>query len=325
MKGLRRAVIDMGTNSIKLLVAQIRGGEVTPILEESRQTRLGRGFYPQHVLQSGPVDQSAKVVAEFAAKAAELGAGRPQVIATSAVRDARNQKELITAVNETSGLTVRVLTGEEEAGYGFKGVTSDPRLAGEALLLLDVGGGSTEFILGQHHTMHFAQSFQLGTVRLLEQLRLGDPPTGQQLTECRDWLRRFLSTEVDPRLGPALQRESGRRAPGQAVQLVGAGGTASILGCMEAELNTFDRERLEAARVGRPRLGWHVERLWRMPTAERRQVIGLPPNRADVILTGTAIYEAVMDYFGFEQLRISTRGLRFAILLEPEPDSPHQL
>ena len=306
----------MGTNSIKLLVAEVSGGEVAPVLEESRQTRLGRGFYPQHVLQAGPVAESAKVVAEFAAQAGELGAGAPRVIATSAVRDAVNQNELIAAVKEASGLVVRVLSGEEEAGYGFKGVTSDPRLAGEALLLLDVGGGSTEFILGRHGTMHFAQSFQLGTVRLLEQLRPADPPTAEQLTECRAWLRRFLASEVEPKLGPGLRREAGRQAPGQAVQLIGTGGTASILGCMEMELTTFDRERLEAVRLTCARLRRQVERLWRMPTSERRHTVGLPSNRADVILTGTVIYEAVLDYFGFEQMRVSTRGLRFAIVME---------
>jgi len=316
VKPVRRAVIDVGTNSIKLLVAEIDGPEVRPLLEQSKQTRLGQGFYPAYVLQPDPIAQTTLAIKDFAAKAAELGAGRPQVIATSAVRDALNQQELISAVEQGCGLAVRVLSGEQEAAYGFKGVTSDARLALEALLLLDVGGGSTEFILGCRKEMHFAQSFQIGTVRLLEQLRPGDPPTGKQLTVCRDWLRSFLETEVSPRLGPVLRRESGHRSPAEELLLVGAGGTASILGCMEIQLTSFDRDRLEAARLSRERLRWHVENLWRLPGAERRKLSGLPPNRADVILTGTAIYEAVMDHFGFSELRISTRGLRFGILLQ---------
>lgn len=312
----RRAVIDVGTNSIKLLVAEVDGRDVHPLLEESRQTRLGRGFYPAHVLQPGPVADTAQAITEFVTKAVELGAGSPQIVATSAVRDAGNRHELIAAVKDACGLPVRVLSGEEEASYGFKGVTSDARIRSEALLLLDVGGGSTEFILGQHARMHFARSFQLGTVRLLEQLRPADPPGASQLEACRKWLREFLGREVSPALEPVLRREAGRRTPGEAVQLIGTGGTASILGCMEIQLDHFDRQRLEAVRLSGARMRSQVESLWQMSLAERRGVIGLPTNRADVILTGTAIYEAVMTYFGFEQLRVSTRGLRFALVAE---------
>ena len=117
---------------------------------------------------------------------------------------------------------------------------------------------------------------------------------------------------------PALRRETSGKPPAEIVQLVGTGGSASILACMEANLLTFDRARLEATRLSRDRLRWHVEHLWNVPIAERRKIVGLPPNRADVILTGTAIYEAVMNHFDFQQLRVSTRGLRFAIVLEEE-------
>ncbi len=99
------------------------------------------------------------------------------------------------------------------------------------------------------------------------------------------------------------------------MRLVGTGGSASILGCMEAKLEKFDRQRLEATRLSFERLRWHVEHLWRLPLEERKQVIGLPKNRADVILTGVAIYEAVMERFGFAELRISTRGLRFGAVM----------
>jgi exopolyphosphatase/guanosine-5'-triphosphate,3'-diphosphate pyrophosphatase len=316
MKPARRAVVDVGTNSVKLLVAEIAGREVRPIREESKQTRLGQGFYPAHVLQPGPIAQTAKAVAEFVAKAAELGAGSPRVIATSAARDALNRKELTAAIDQACGLQVWVISGEEEAGYAFQGVTSDPSLAKDRLLLLDVGGGSTEFILGEGGQKRVALSFPLGTVRLLEQLRLGDPPGREQLAACRSWLDRFLADEVDPKLMPALRQETWSRSPPDAVQLVGTGGSASILGCMEAKLDTFDRARLESTRLSRDRLRWHVEQLWHLPLSNRQAIIGLPPNRADVILTGTAIYEAVMDHFDFQQLRISTRGLRFGILME---------
>jgi exopolyphosphatase / guanosine-5'-triphosphate,3'-diphosphate pyrophosphatase len=313
MSSVRRAVIDVGTNSIKLLVAEVEGHEVRPLLEESRQTRLGRGFYPDHVLQPGPVSDSAMAIAEFAQKAAALDAGQPQVIATSAARDARNRSDLEEAVARRCGLRVRVITGEEEAEYAFRGVTTDPALAKDPLLLLDVGGGSTEFIVGAGNTTFFGRSFPLGTVRLLEESHPSDTPAPSELSECRERIQRLLEREITPALRPGLERATSQ---GTKLKFVGTGGTASILGCMEAQLTTFDRERLEATRLKRERVRWHLERLWAMPLAERRTVVGLPPNRADVILTGCAIYDAIMNHFQFEELRVSTRGLRFAVVMD---------
>lgn len=312
---VRRAVIDVGTNSVKLLVAELGDGSVRPVVEQSKQTRLGSGFYPEHVLQEGPMNQTAEAVATFALLARQQGAARVQVVATSAARDARNQRELLSAIETASGLPVRILTGEEEANYGFQGVTSDPRLTQESLLLLDVGGGSSEFIVGKGQAKHLAHSFELGTVRLLQQLDLSDPPTGAQLRDCRSGLLRFLEEKVRPTVNPALQRELARQEPGAAVQFVGLGGTASILACMESGLTGFDRERLEATRLSRERVHWHVEHLWRLDLAQRKTVVGLPANRADVILTGAAIFEAIMGLFDFKQLRVSTRGLRFALVM----------
>jgi len=318
MESVRRAVIDVGTNSIKLLVAEVAGHDVRPVCEESRQTRLGRSFYDTHRLQPGPIAQTAEAVADFAANARAARADSIRVIATSAARDAVNAADLVSAIHEASGLSVEIISGEQEALWAFRGVTTDAALAHETLLLLDVGGGSTEFILGRGEKRIFCQSFLLGTVRLLEKLPHSDPPKAEELAACRQWLGNFLREVVGPRLEPVLCDER-QSTPGEAgVRLVGTGGTASILGCMEGRLGSFDRGTLEATRLSRVRLGWHVERLWGLPLRERKLVVGLPPNRADVILTGAAIYEAVMDCWKFSELRISTRGLRFAALMDPD-------
>ena len=100
------------------------------------------------------------------------------------------------------------------------------------------------------------------------------------------------------------------------MQLVGVGGTATILACMEAKLEAFDRARIEATRLSAARVSWHLERLWGLPLEERKKTIGLPRNRADVILMGVAIYQAVMEEFGFAEMRVSTRGLRFAAVMD---------
>ena len=316
MEPVRRAGIDVGTNSVKLLVGDVAGRDVRPVYETSRQTRLGQGFYRTKHLGAGPMANTAKAVAEFAAQARERRTTSIRVIATSAARDAVNAGELTAAIEQAAGLRVEVISGDQEADWVFQGVRTDPRLANEPLLLLDVGGGSTEFILGQGERKYFRHSFSLGTVRLLEQFPHGDPPAASELAACRHWLKGFIEEEVRPKLGPVLQREVPAGAAGGSLQLVGTGGTASVLGAMEASLTAFDREKLEATRLTLERVRWRVEKLWSLPLEERKQIVGLPKNRADVILTGAAIYEAVMEQFEFRRLRISTRGLRFAAVME---------
>ena len=305
----RRAIIDIGTNSVKLLVADVSPAAVEPVWEGSEQTRLGRGFYDDHRLRPDAIADTAKAVAHFVTLAREHGAARVRLIATSAARDAVNARDLLDAVRAASGQTLAVISGEQEADWAFQGVLTDATLRALPVLILDVGGGSTEFILGDAGHSVFRDSFKLGTVRLLESTPLSDPPTPAELAAVRAKLRDFLDGEVRLRLAPHLQfmRREG-------LALVGTGGTTSILARLELQLPDYDRARIETARFTAARLRWHVEHLWQMPLAERRNLPGLPPNRADVILFGVAIYEAVMESFGIATLRVSTRGLRFAAL-----------
>jgi len=312
----RRAVIDIGTNSVKLLVAEVAGRDVNPLCEASKQTRLGRGFYETHRLQGEPIESTARAVAKFAETAREWKADSLRVIATSAARDAVNPQDLLSAIEAAAGLRVEIISGEREAEWVFQGVTTDPELAKHPLMLLDVGGGSTEFILGHGAHKDFCHSFPLGTVRLLEKLPPHDPPTPAELAACRKWLRRFLRDEVRPKLESELRQEKKFDPAHHRVQLVGTGGTASILARIEGSMADYDRERIEATRLSLNRVQWQLKRLWSLPLEERREIIGLPKKRADVILPGVAIYEAVMEEFGFDELRVSTRGLRFAAVLE---------
>src|SRR4051812_31422780 len=207
MSFTRRAVIDVGTNSVKLLVAEVAGHDVRPICEESKQTRLGKGFYETHRLQAEPIAKTAKAVTAFSAKARELKASSIRVIATSAARDAVNPEELISAIESAAALKVEIISGDQEAEWVFHGVTTDPQLAKLPLLLLDVGGGSTEFILGRGEHIHFQHSFPLGTVRLMEKVPHSDPPKQEEMAHCLDWLKTFFKKEVLPKLGPKMDFE----------------------------------------------------------------------------------------------------------------------
>src|SRR5665213_1452877 len=149
----------------------------------------------------------------------------------------------------------------------------------------------------------------LGTVRLLEQLRPGDPPGLRALIQCRVWLRDFLKAEVAPLLKPALNAQ-------RPVRLVGTGGTATIMARIQLKTADFDRDKIEATSLTLENLRRELESQWQMTQAQRQNIVGLPPNRSDVILTGAAIYESIMEQFGFEDLTISTRGLRYWALLQ---------
>jgi exopolyphosphatase / guanosine-5'-triphosphate,3'-diphosphate pyrophosphatase len=303
----RRAVIDIGTNSVKLLVADL-AADVEPVLETSRQTRLGQGFYETHRLQPQPILDTARTVGEFAQRARALGAESIRIIATSAARDAVNGHDLVSAVEAAAGAPVEIISGEQEADWTFAGVASHPLFANAAVLILDIGGGSTEFILGENRIPVFRHSFKLGTVRLLEKLPLPDPPTSESLAHNRDWTRNFLDREVGPVLEPALVGLDGKPV------LVGTGGTASILARVHLATHDFDRQAIENVRLTHGQISAIVERLWSLPLAERSSVPGIPPERADVILPGLAILEGAMARFGIREFRASTRGLRFAAL-----------
>jgi exopolyphosphatase/guanosine-5'-triphosphate,3'-diphosphate pyrophosphatase len=308
---MRRAVIDIGTNSIKLLVGEVSDGLVKPIEERSDQTRLGAGFYDTHELQPTPVAQTASAVARFVAVARDLEAQAIRIIATSAARDAKNPEVLTEAVRRASGLRVEIISGEREAEWVFRGVTSDPRLHSQPLFILDVGGGSTEFVLGDHGHHSFRHSFPLGSVRLLEKLRPGDPPTLHDLAGCRQWLKDFFNREVGPKMESLLHAAARKQ-----MALVGTGGTTTILARIENKMSDYNRERIDGTRLSRQTIVEYMVHLWSLPLAQRKKIPGLPPNRADVILMGVAIYEAVMQHFDFPELYVSTRGLRFGAILD---------
>lgn len=312
MDSIRRAVIDVGTNSVKLLVAEVAGRQVTPVLEASQQTRLGQGFYATQELQPEPIARTAGAVAQLAAQARASGAVAVRVFATSAARDAKNPDVLCQAIQTAAGLAVEIISGDQEARWSFQGVTSAPCLADEPVLIMDLGGGSTEFILGRGRQMFLARSFPLGTVRELEARPVSNPPTAAEFAATQADLQQFLVSEVQPALATGLAHAD-MAGP---LRLVGTGGTATLLGRMEGQLTEYDRDTIEKVRLRPERVRYWRDYLWSLSLEQRQQVPGLPANRADVILMGTAIYAAVMATFGLRELRVSTCGLRFAAVME---------
>lgn len=305
-----RAVIDIGTNSVKLLVANVSAEQIDPEFEGSEQTRLGAGFYETHQLSSKAIGKTAEAVAAFIEKAKHFKPVSLDVIATSAARDAVNQSELVEAIRVAAKKELKVISGEQEAEWAFHGVASDPTLAQAELLVMDIGGGSTEFVVGAKGERRAGRSFQVGTVRLLEKFPPSDPPTAAERDKCLKWLRKFFADEIRPFLRAHLESKNS--------MLVSTGGTASILGRLKWKLTRYDRERIEGTVLAAKELAEQTAHLWSLPLEARKHLPGMPASRADVIIMGAAILEAATEALGFAEARISARGLRYGALLHVE-------
>lgn len=314
MNSQTRAVIDIGSNSVKLLVADVWDRRVTPLLEKSDQTRLGRGSYQSHRLTPPAIAETTKAVARFLQLAASFGTTSCQILATSAAREAENRGELEAAIHAATGQKVRILTGDEEAVMTFTGATLGLSLDKSECWIMDVGGGSTEVIFGLNHQMKVHRSYPLGTVRLLESKQPSDPPTPEELAEVRSELDAFFHRHIQPDFSSCRPRWDNLHRI-----MIGTGGTSSILARMHRRLDRFDRKAIDDARLEFDDLKSLVNRLWSTALAKRQRFVGLPPNRADVILIGAAIYEAAFRVLNIEALRPSSRGLRFAAVLEDSP------
>jgi exopolyphosphatase/guanosine-5'-triphosphate,3'-diphosphate pyrophosphatase len=311
MKPEHRAVIDVGTNSIKMLVADTVGGRVQPVLETSAKqaVRLGQGFYATRYLQPLAINAAAQAVADLVARARAFEPVSIRVIATSAVREALNREELVRAVRNACGAELEVITGDREAEWVFRGVTSDPTLAVCPLVILDVGGGSTEVIVTDGRTVCFRRSFDIGAVRLMEILQPRDPPHSGDWRRCEDFLGEFFSGLIAPLMTTSLRDRTDR------MRLIGTGGTAACLASMQAKGKQKDWLTAQATRITHADLHAQAERLWSLTLAERKNVPGLPAKRADVIQTGVAIFDAAMPYLHFAEMSVSRRGVRFGVLV----------
>lgn len=307
----RRAVIDIGTNSVKLLVGDLTGAGVLAVHETSIQTRLGQGLHPARRLHAEAIQRTAAAVTSLADQARKLGATAIRGIATSAAREALNADALVAAIRDASQLGIEIISGELEAEWGYRGVASDPALAGGPILMADAGGGSTELVLGEGGRVRVRRSFPLGTVRLLECHPVSDPPSITEWRRLEAWLNRFVGDQVLPVFGPALEAGTG-----DPVRVVGACGTTTILARMDRGLDTYDRQILDGLVLTADGLTVMRERLWALPLGARRRLPGLPPERADVMLTGVAIYEALLRQLRRPQLHVSLRSLRFGALLD---------
>ena len=296
----RVAVIDIGTNSTRLLVADVAGGRVSPVDRRSTVTRLGRGVDLSGRLSAEAIEDVCAAIGGYVGILEELGAETVDAIATSAVRDAGNGSAFIAELRERFALSARVLDGEEEARATYLGATSEA-LPTEPTLVVDIGGGSTELVVGTGREVSFHDSLQAGVVRHTERHFGSDPPGAGEMEALATDVRGLIEEAV----GAGVEVSQG----------IAVAGTPTSLAAVEMELEPYRPARVHGHVLALPSIQRMLSRLASVPLAERVEIPGLHPDRAPTIVAGVVILIETMRAFGLEEIAVSEHDILYGTAL----------
>lgn len=301
---MRVAAIDIGTNTVLLLVAE-RGasGELVAVEEHATITRLGEGVDKTRVLAPAAIARTNAALDRYAERIRSLGATRVDVVGTSAMRDAGGGEAVRAHVKAKLGVEARTISGDEEARLTFAGALSgiglDPARS-RRVRVFDIGGGSTEVVHGERGSdaLLFAHSYDVGSVRLTERHVKTDPPTTDEMKAIRDSARAAFADV------PAFESD---------VPPVGIAGTMTTLAAVSLEMHDYDGARVHGLTMPVSELERVVEELARLPLDQRSVVPGLEPKRADVIVAGGLVALGYLEHVGAREVTISDRGVRWGL------------
>lgn len=292
---MKTAVIGIGSNSIRMLQAEIQSGDYKRLGMDREPTRLFAGLDAQGNLTAESMEKTAGVVKDFAARARGRGCEEVHVFATSASRDARNGRVFLDMLRQGAGTEPVIITGEEEGILSFLGATrvvpDAPRCG-----VMDIGGGSTELVIGQETEIETAVSCQMGAVRLFRQFPIHSK---EDMAAVESEAKRILTEKLQEAPGAWKQAPS---------VWVGTGGTFTVLGAMVRGLDWKDRANMHGTRIEREKAREIGRKLADLPLPERLKLRGLQPARADIVVHGICILLAVMDYLDISQIIVSECG-----------------
>jgi len=293
------AAVDIGTNSVKLLVGRVSGRRVTPLLHRTIITRLGEGLQKTGAISDEAVDRTIAALAELQALAKDRGAERLQAVGTLALRAATNGQAVVDRIRREIGLDIRVLSGEEEAKISFQGAVGAS--AAEQVLGIEIGGGSTQIMVGTHARLHASWSLNMGAVVLTEEFLHSDPPGAEEMVRMSAAISRHLQNVV--------------ARVGKEGELVGIGGTVSAILTQLRRNEGGDPREFHQTSVSFETisaLSIHMS----LKTAAERERLGIEKGRADIIVAGAWILTAEMSHLEAKTLRASAHGLRHGVLID---------
>jgi exopolyphosphatase / guanosine-5'-triphosphate,3'-diphosphate pyrophosphatase len=306
MNSRRFAFVDIGTNTILCLIAELKNNGEFDVLDDLADiTRLGQGVHRTGRISSEGEARSLQTLQRYVEQCKLLGVDQITAVGTSALRDAQNSAEVRARFKEQLGLDVRVITGKEEAAYAFLAVQKGLILAAQELLVVDVGGGSTEFIRGNQAGVSQAVSIDIGSVRLTEQFLHSDP------VRETEWEKMIGAIE-----SALAQLPHPWRKDGLAVTLVGIAGTFTTLSAIEKGLAHYSHGEIHGSRLTLSEVRRQVALFQSKTIAQRKSIPGLEPRRADVILAGACLVERMMTLLESQQVIVSDQGVRYGLLHE---------
>jgi exopolyphosphatase/guanosine-5'-triphosphate,3'-diphosphate pyrophosphatase len=298
----RQAVIDVGTNSVKFHVGERQsGGTWTTVADRAEVSRLGEGIEHTGAIAPAAMERTAVAIAGMTAEAARLAVDGVTAVGTMGLRTAKNSQEFVDLVKARSGVTIEVISGDEECRLAYLAVRSALALAEGALVVFDTGGGSSQFTLGDGTRVDRQFSVNVGAVRYTERFHLDQAVPASVVDEATAAIAADLSP-LDGAEPPAA--------------LVGMGGAITNITAVMLGLVKYDPDRVQGAVIDRAEIERQIERYRALAADGRRSIAGLQPNRAEVILAGACIVRTVMDKLGKSSLSVSDRGLRHGVLIE---------
>lgn len=302
----RFAAIDIGTNTILLLIAELEENGVFQVLEDQAEiTRLGEAVDYTRWIGSDGKERSLEVLRAYLERCRDLGVDEIVAVGTSALRDARNAEDFKAHFKRELGLDLRILSGEEEASYSYLAVQRGLDLVGKEVLVVDVGGGSTELIWAKEGGLHRLASLDMGSVRLTERFLPSDPVREEEVAQ--------LTMTIDSKLEPLLV-DWGKEA--RLSVMVGIAGTFTTLAAVEKRLSHYSHHEVHGSCLSRAEVQRQVRLFKGKTVAERREIPGLEPKRADVIFAGALLIDRIMALFRVEQVMVSDQGIRYGLLHE---------
>jgi exopolyphosphatase/guanosine-5'-triphosphate,3'-diphosphate pyrophosphatase len=286
----RVAAVDLGTNSTRLLVADVEGNQLEEILRLLTITRLGEGVDQRRRLLPVPIARVRNTLSEYRRELEAHGAERTLAVGTSAIRDAENGEAFLGEIEWSYGFATLLLDGDEEAAMMVRGVAAGREAPVEDTLVVDIGGGSTELVVSANGGPPTMTSVDVGCVRVTERFLASDPPTAAELTEAGAYVRSLLPDY-------------------EAKDAIGVAGTVTTLATLDLGLAEYDPERTHGHRIPRETVERELARLAAMPLAERLRVPGLEPGRAPVIVAGLVVLREIIDAYGLDEIEASERDI----------------
>lgn len=289
---MKIGAIDIGTNSMRLLVAEYIDGKLYNREKFVNTTRIGQGVDSEGYISEEAIERNIKALKEFSDIANEKGCEYIYCIGTSALRDSKNGNEFIDLAKEETNVDVDIISGEEESNLGFIGVLQGLDDTNN-ILVLDIGGGSTEFILGDESGIKYAKSENVGALRMTEKFLATDPICENEFEDMSNFIEETISDTIN------ILKEKNIR------QIVGIGGTITSVSAINQELETYSMEKIHGSKVNEKELDNILQNLKKMTLNDKKNIKGLQPKRADIITAGVRILNIIMKKLEKENIIVS--------------------